>query len=166
MDVRVDRSGGQQMSLAGEDLRRSTDLEAGRDAVHDPRIAGLADCRDAPVADADVRLPDAGRVDDDDVGDDEIRRAAEPAGPETGGSQSSDQRRLAHPIADHFAAAELRFVAVTRRVPLDLDDQIGVCETNPVARRRTVMIGVGPPVDSHCPVTFTRGPGPKLRRAR
>ena len=61
--------------LAGDDLGRRADLEPGRDAVLDVGIAGLADRADAAVADADVRLDDAPVVEDDGVGDDEIRRA-------------------------------------------------------------------------------------------
>ena len=70
------RAGGQDVPFAGEHFGRGADLQARRDAVHDAGVAGLADRRDAAVADADVGLVDAGAVDDDDVGDDQVGRAA------------------------------------------------------------------------------------------
>ena len=51
------------------------DGEAGRDAVHDVRVAGLADGDDAAVLDADVAFDDAeDGVEDDGAGDDGVGR--------------------------------------------------------------------------------------------
>ena len=75
VDVRVDRARGEDVPFAGEHFGGRADHESRRDAVHHARIAGLADRRDAAVADADVGLADAGAVDDDGVGDDEVGRA-------------------------------------------------------------------------------------------
>ena len=54
--VRVDAAGGEDLPLAGEDLGRRADLEAGRDAVHDARSCrpcrsrrcGRRECRRRP----------------------------------------------------------------------------------------------------------------------
>ena len=76
VDVRVDAAGRGDHVLAGDDLGAGADDEARRDAVHDVRVARLADGDDAAVLDADVALDDAEhRVDDDDAGDHRVRRA-------------------------------------------------------------------------------------------
>ena len=70
VDVRVHRAGGQDAPLAGDRLGPGPD-----DDVHaglGVRVAGLADLVDAPVAQADVGLVDAGPVDDQRVGDDGV----------------------------------------------------------------------------------------------
>ncbi len=41
--------------------------------------------------------------------------------------------RLAHAVANHFAAAEFHFFAVGREVAFDFDQQIGVGEAHAVA---------------------------------
>jgi hypothetical protein len=76
VDVRVDPAGGQDATFAGDDLGGSADDQAGRDAVHDAGIAGLADRGDAAVAHADVRLVNPGGIDDNSIGDDEVGRAS------------------------------------------------------------------------------------------
>ena len=53
-------------------------------AVHDVRVAGLADRGDPAVPDAYVRLDDAPVVEDDRAGDDEVRRALRPGGDRLG----------------------------------------------------------------------------------
>src|SRR5262249_50298514 len=100
---------------------------------------GLADRRDAPVADANVRLVDAGDIEDEGVRDHEIGRA--------GGARRG--RRLPHPVANHLAAAELGLVSVGRGVVFDLDDEIGVGQADAVSGRGTVVIRVRATVDSH-----------------
>jgi hypothetical protein len=59
--------------------------------------------------------------------DDQIRRALGPR-----------RQGLAHRLADHFAAAEHRLVAARAQVLLDLDEQRGVGQPDPVARRGAV----------------------------
>ena len=125
--------------------------EARRDAVHDAGVAGLADRRDAAVANADVRLVDAGAVDDDDRRDDEIGRAG-----------ARHERRLPHAVADHLPAAELRLLAVDREVALDAHDQIGVGQANPIAGGRAVVVGVGATGSSF----ITRRERPRARPGR
>src|SRR5204862_3669017 len=115
------------------------DFEPRGHPVHHPRVSGFADRRDASVADADVGLANARRVDDHDVGDHEIGRA--------GGA--ARMRRLAHAVTNHLAAAELRLVAIHGGVVLDFDDQIGIGEADAVAGRGAVVIGVGAAVDAH-----------------
>ena len=74
VDVAVDAARGQDLALARDDLgpRPDDDVDAGLGVG----VAGLADLVDAPVAQADVGLVDAGPVDDQRVGDDGVDRAA------------------------------------------------------------------------------------------
>jgi hypothetical protein len=97
----------------------------------DVRVAGLADAGDAPVLDPDVALDHAPVVEHERVGDDRVDGLARGA------------LRLAHPVADHLAAAELDLLAVGREVALDLDPQFRVGEAQPVARRRAEHLRVG-----------------------
>src|SRR5262249_5582274 len=69
-----------------------------------------------------VGLDDPGPIDDQRVGDDAVERL--------GVARSG---HLPHPIAEHFAAAELAFVAVDCVVALHLGDQIGVAENQPIS---------------------------------
>ena len=134
MNVRVDAARRQDEAFAGNRLGRDADDEIWRDARHHVGIAGFADACDASVFDADVGLVDAGPIDDERVGDDEIERAI-----------VADARRLSHAVAQHLAAAELALVAVDRVVALDLCDQIRVGQANAIARRGAVDVGVMPP---------------------
>jgi hypothetical protein len=93
-----------------------------------PRIAGLADPRDAPVAQPDVSLVDAARIDHDGVGNDRIEHAL----------IARRVRMLAHPVANDLAATEGDLIAVRREVAFDLDDQIRIAQAQTIARRRTV----------------------------
>src|SRR4030095_16185229 len=56
MDMRIDSAGGENPMLTGDDFGRRSDLEARGHAILDIRGAGLADCRDAAVSYAPVRL--------------------------------------------------------------------------------------------------------------
>ena len=59
------------LALAGDDFGARADHDV--DARLHIRVAGLADGRDAPVLDADVGFDDAPVIDDERVGDDQIR---------------------------------------------------------------------------------------------
>jgi hypothetical protein len=100
-------------------------------------IARLADGMDAPVAQADIRLVDAGPVHDQRIGDDRIH-----------GPARAGDLRLPHPVADHLAPAELDLLAIDGQVALDLDDQIGIGQPQPVARGRAIHGGIGGTRDS------------------
>src|SRR3979490_62507 len=43
---------------------------------------------------------------------------------------------LPHAVADHLAAAELDLLAVDRAVALDLDNELGIGQTQPIPGRR------------------------------
>jgi hypothetical protein len=62
---------------------------------------------------------------------------------------SADARRLPHAVANDLAAAELGFVAVYRPVAIDANDELGVGQTDAVARRGPVMIRIRPSIDLH-----------------
>ena len=105
----------------------------GVDAVHDLRVAGLADAGDAAVLDPDVALDDPEhRVDHEHVRDHEVERAL----------RGGDRAVRAEPVAQRLAAAEHALVAGHEQVALDLRPQVGVAEPHPVARRRAEQLGV------------------------
>src|SRR5262249_43934836 len=121
------------------DLCRGAEHQTGRYTRHDARIASFANGRDSTVADANIGLPDAGRIDDDDIGDDEVWR--------TGGSTRG--RRLAHTVSNDLAAAELRFLTVDRRVAFNGYYEFCIGETNAIADGWSVMVCVRAAVDLH-----------------
>ncbi len=130
MDVRVDAAGGDDAALAGDRLgaRPDHDIDAGLDVG----VAGLADAADAAVADADIGFDDAPMVEDHGVGDDGVD-----------GALGAGRLPLPHPVADHLAAAELDLLAIDRAVALDLDDEVGIGEPQPVAGGRAEHRGIG-----------------------
>ncbi len=129
--VAVDRARGEDLPVPGDDLRAGPDGQAGMDAVHGVRVAGLTERDDPPVADTDVGLDHPPVVEHHGAGDDEIGRALR-----------AGRQRLPHGFADDLAAAEDRLVAgaAEGRAPAavlgDLDDQIGVGEPDAVTDRR------------------------------
>ena len=143
VDVAVDRPGGTDHPFAGECFGAGADYQRGVDAILQARIASLADTADHAVAHADVGLEDAGRIDDQGVGNNQIGRA--------GGARGA--RILAHAVADHLATAELDLVARNRQIALHLQHQLGVGQPHPVA-------GGGP---EHAGVTDAAGREPGAR---
>ena len=129
MDVRVDAARGDDAAFAGDRFGAGADHDV--DSGLDVGIARLTDAADAAVADSDVRLDDAPMVEDHGIGDDRVDR------PFRAGCLP-----LPHPVTDHLAAAELDLLAVDRAVALDLDDEFGVGEAQPIARRRAEHRGV------------------------
>ena len=113
MNVRVDAARGDDLAFARDYFGARSHDHAGRYAVHYVRIAGFADSDDAIAANADVGFGDAGVVDDDRVGDDQIERAVS----EHGGG------RLAHAVAQAFAAAEFGFVAGRGEIFFNFDEE-------------------------------------------
>src|SRR5204862_8279375 len=87
-------------------------------------VAGFADAADAAVADADIGFDDAPMVEDHRIGDDRID-----------GAVGTAPLALSHAVAYDLAAAELDLLAVDRAVLLDLDDELGIGKTQPVAGR-------------------------------
>src|SRR5437773_10986811 len=146
MDVRVDAACRKDTSFSREYLCRGANFHAGRHAVHKAGITGLADRRNPPIADSNVSLVDSRVVEDERVGDQKI------------GSASGARRfgRLAHAIADNFAATELDLVAVDRPVCLSFNHTAGVSKAYAVSGRRSVMIRVALAIDSHSNFPFTR----------
>ena len=132
MDVGVDAAGGDNLSLAGNDVGAAADDHAGGDAVHDVGAPGLADADDDARLDANVGLVDAGPVDYEGVGDDDVEGVGVGA---AGG--------LAHALAQRLAAAKLALVAVRGQVGADLDPEVGAAEADEVAGGGAEHGGVG-----------------------
>ena len=130
MDMAVEAACCQHMAFARDGLGSGAD-----DDIHirlRVRVAGLADPGDHAVLQPDIGLVDARHIDNQRVGDDRIDGAAGPAG-----------LRLAHAVADDLAAAELHLLAIAGEILLHLDDQVGVCQPQPVARGRAIHVGIG-----------------------
>ncbi len=139
MDVRVDAAGGDDAALAGDRLGPGPDHDV--DPGLDVRVAGLADAANAAVADADIGFDDAPMVENHRVGDDGVDRAL-----------GAGRLALPHAVADHLAAAELDFLAIDRAVALDLDDELGVGQPQPIAGRRAEHCGIGVARDASSPL--------------
>ena len=127
--VAVDRAGGEDLAVAGDDLGARADDQVGVDAVHGVGVAGLAERDDPAVADADVGLDDAPVVEHHRAGDDSVR-----------GALGAGGAALAHRLADHLAAAEHHLVAGPARAAAavlgDLD-RAGRCRRAGSGRRRS-----------------------------
>ncbi len=123
MNMRVEATGRENFPFARDDLGARPDDDG--DARLNVRIAGLADRGDAALLQADVGLHDAPVIEDQRVGDDCVGRAF-----------LIGDLALAHPIADHLAAAEFYLLAVGGEILFDLDDEIGVGQPHPVAGGR------------------------------
>ena len=133
MDMHVDaaRRGDQAFGVAHR-CRRATE-QVLVDAVHDRRIAGLADADDAALFDADVAFYDTQhRVDDDGVGDQHVERPS-------GAVEASDE---ADAVAQRLAAAMQAFVAGNRIVMLDLGQQRRIAEAHRIAGGRAIERGI------------------------
>ena len=114
--------------------------QVGIHAVLGVGIAGLADAGDLAVLDADVGLHQAQHgVDDGGVLDQHVDGAVGGGGVGVVG----------HAVAHHAAGAGPALVAITRVVVLDLADQRGVAEPDPVALGRPVVAGIGLARDLH-----------------
>ena len=132
MDMRVQPAGCDDLALCGDHLGTGTNLHPRRDASHQIWVASLADPNNAAIPDANVGFHNAPVIQNDGVGDDEIK----------GATRACRGWRLPHPIPNDFAAAELGFLPRRRQVALDLDDQFRVGQTDFVAGRRAVQIGI------------------------
>ncbi len=99
VNMSIDAASRENFALTGNHFSARTD-----DDVHSRlhvRIACLADLRDQPIANADVRLDDAPVIENDGICDDCIH-----------GALRTRTLRLSHPVADHLAAAELDLFAI------------------------------------------------------
>src|SRR6202043_887919 len=76
-------------------------------------------------------LDDTPVIDDQRIGDDGIGRAL-PVG----------DLGLTHAVADHLAAAELHLLAIDGEILFDLDDEVSVCQTHPIAGRGPEHVGI------------------------
>ena len=130
VDVRVDAAGGDDAALSGDRFGPWPDHDV--DAGLDIGVAGFADPADAAVADADIGFDDAPMVEDHGIGDDGVD-----------GAVGAGRLPLPHAVADDLAAAEFDLLAVDRAVALDLDDELGVGEPQPIAGRRPEHRGIG-----------------------
>ena len=128
MNVRVDAAGGEDEMLAGDGVGGIAHDKIRIDTIHHRRVAALADAHDPAVPDAHVGFDDAlHRVDDGDVGDDEIKHA----------SIAVQAGIAAHAAAQGFTAAVHGLVAVVAQVLFDFNVQVGIAQPDFIADGRT-----------------------------
>src|SRR5271169_1556051 len=122
VDVRVDAAGGDDAALSGDRFGpwADHDVHAGLDVG----VAGFADPADAAVADADIGFDDSPMIEDHGIGDDCVDRALR-----------ARRLPLPHAVADDLTATELHLLTVDRAVALDLDDELGIGQAQPIAGR-------------------------------
>src|SRR5437870_12864478 len=155
MDVRVDATRREDPSFPRDDLCRGAYFHAGSHAVHDAGISSLADGSNPSVADCNIGLVDSGVIEDQRVGDHQVGSAPGPC----------RFGRLAHAVADDFAATEFHFITIDRPIGLNFDDEIRVCEAYAISRGWAVMIGIAVAIDFHLmSFPFTRPLMPKTVR--
>ena len=129
MHVHVDRARRDDHALAIAHRRARADDQAWIDAIHDGRIAGLADADDPAILHADVALDDAqDGIDDERVAEQEVERAI----------GVGDARGEAEAVAQRLAAAVQAFVAIDCVVGLS------TTATSDVSPRRMPSPTVGP----------------------
>lgn len=132
MNMGIQATGRDDLALAGNDVCAAANHHVGSHAVHDIWVARLANRRNHAVLDSNIRLVDAGPVDNERVGDDHVQclRVGPPRG-------------LAHTLTQRLTATKLALVAVGGEVFLDLDPEICVSEPDPVSSGRTEHGHVG-----------------------
>lgn len=140
MNVAVDCTGSNNQILARHYLRRRANDQLRIDAFHRIGISRLPYLHDAAVLDSDVAFDDAPMIDDHRVRNNEVKRSRR--------TVACYLAALAHAIANDFTAAKSDLIAVGREVLFDLDDQIGISQTNSIASRWTVEIGISATRDS------------------
>src|SRR5215831_11760979 len=95
----VDAAGGDDSAFAGDYFGTGPDNDG--DVRLHIGITSLAHGGNPPVLDADIGLHNSPVIEDQRVGDDGINRAL-----------AAGTLRLAHAVADDFAASELHFLAI------------------------------------------------------
>ena len=100
------------------------------DAIHDRRVAGLAEADDAAVFDSEVAFDDADdRVNDQHIAEEKIERAL----------RARHACGKADAVAQRLAAAMQAFIAINGVIFLDDRNQRRVGEPHAVANRRTIQ---------------------------
>ncbi|KPW91216.1 Uncharacterized protein ALO75_05351 [Pseudomonas syringae pv. coryli] len=133
MHMHVDTAGGDDQALGIAYGRGDAADQLRVYAVHDLRVAGLANGHDLAVLDTDVAFDDADhRVDDQRVADQHIEGAVSAVMP---GHQ-------AHAVTQRLATAVQALIAGHRVVELDFGQQRGVAQAHGIASRGAVHGGV------------------------
>ena len=137
VNVGIDPTSGQNHAFASNDLGRGTNWNGDRRL--NIRIACLADTPDPARLKAHIGFHDPKHgIDDQRIRDHGV------------GDFGSHALALPHAVADDLAAPELDLFAVDRVVVFNLDHQIGVSQTHPVARGGPKHFRVSAARDSGC----------------
>ncbi len=109
MNVRVNPTSGEDLAFPSNGFGAWPDHNG--DAFLDVGVACFADAHNAAVLQAYIGLNDAPPIENEGIRNHGVNR-----------SFSSGGLRLPHTIANHFAASELHFIAVSGVVLLHLED--------------------------------------------
>src|SRR5712664_61847 len=139
MDVCIDAAGSQDPSFSREYFGGGANFHGGSHPIHDARITRLADRGNPAITNSNISLIDSGVIENQRVGNHQIGSAA----------GAGRFRRLAHAVANDFAAAELYLIAVDSPVCFDFDNEVRISEAYPISRGRAVMLRVRLAVDFH-----------------
>ncbi len=134
MDVAVESTRGEDLTLARDDVGTGTDDDG--HAGLDVGIAGLADGADMAFLDGHIGFHDAPMIDDQRIGDDGIGRAL-----------LVGDLGLTHAVTNHLAAAKLHFLAVDGEILFDLDDEVGIGQPHPIAGGWPEHVGIDGTLD-------------------
>ena len=129
VNMRIDAAGGDDLAFCGNNFRGRADRD--RDVGLNIRVAGFADGEDPSIFDADIGFNDPPVIDDQGIGQHQIR------------APGGKHLPLSHTVADHFTAAEFDLFAVGGQIIFNLDPQLGVRQANFIAGGGAEHVGIG-----------------------
>ncbi len=130
VNVGVDAASGEDHPFASDRLRPRAN-----DNVHivlNVRVPGLTNGSNFAILNPHIGLDNAPPIQNQRVGDHGVHR-----------SGGIGNRRLPHAIPDHLPTPELDLIAIGGVVPLHLNDQFGVGQTDAITHRGAKGFGVG-----------------------
>src|SRR3979411_1411331 len=147
MRMPIDTASGDDHALASDDFSRAPASPAHIGLT--VRVAGFADGGDFACFNSDVCFDDTPVVKNDCIGNHGVHHIPVVA------------LRLAHAVADDFAASEFHFFAIAGEVLFDFEEQFGVGQPNAVTGGRTEHFGIcltGNPAHFNFPITLALNP--------
>src|SRR5262245_48730464 len=109
--MRVDAAGGDNLAFASDQLGPGSDNDV--DVGLHVGIASLADGGNAAIRNGNIGLHNPPVIENERIGDHRINCAF-----------SAGTLRLTHAVADDFPASKLHLLAVGRKIPFHLDDEV------------------------------------------
>lgn len=121
MDVAVKATIGDDLFLSSNDIGVGADYHVRVNTVHDVRVASFANSYDNTILDTDISLIDTSVINNQSIGEDQVQAVDIRA-----------SRGLTHAIANTLTAAKGALVAISGKVFLNSDPQIGGTQADEV----------------------------------